>query len=150
VLSQQHYDYSWRGREPRSIVDAELDVGGVPLRVLVAHFGLDARERHFQARKLVALLRATPPGERVVVLGDINEWLPLARPLRWLHSLLGRSPTVRTFPARWPVFALDRVWVRPRKSLLAVEAYRGSGAAAASDHLPLRAMVAAAAPAATA
>ena len=143
VLGFRHYDCSWRGCEPRSLLDVELDAGGAPLRVLVAHFGLRARERHFQVRLLVEQLQKTPKEERVVVLGDINEWLPLARPLRWLNGTLGQSRTVRTFPARWPVLALDRVWVRPHASLLAVEAYRSALARQASDHLPLRALVAA-------
>jgi endonuclease/exonuclease/phosphatase family metal-dependent hydrolase len=143
VLSFRHYDCSWQGCEPRSLLDAELDVDGAPLRVLVAHLGLDPRERHFQVRKLVQLLRETPRHERAVVLGDINEWLPLARPLSWLHDELGRSPTIRSFPARWPLLALDRIWVRPHQSLLAVQAYRSPLARMASDHLPVRAMVAA-------
>jgi endonuclease/exonuclease/phosphatase family metal-dependent hydrolase len=146
VLASRHYDCSWQGCEPRSLLDVELDVDGAPLRVLVAHFGLGASERRFQVRKLVRLLHETPKAERAVVLGDINEWLPLARPLRWLHDQLGHSPGVRSFPARWPLFALDRVWVRPHGSLLAVQAYRSPQARIASDHLPMRAMVAASAP----
>jgi endonuclease/exonuclease/phosphatase family metal-dependent hydrolase len=141
VLSIRHHDYSWGSREPRSLLDVELDVGGLPLRVFVAHFGLSTRERHFQVRKLVQLLRETPAGERVVVLGDINEWMPLSRTIAWLHEQLGHAPAERTFPARWPLLALDRVWVRPHGTLLALEAYRSALAAAASDHLPLRAMV---------
>ena len=143
VLSMRHYDYSWKKHEPRTILDVELDVGGAPLRMFVAHFGLHTTERRFQVRKLLQLLRETPEQERVVVLGDINEWLPLGRPLRWLHEQLGHSPAERTFPARWPLFALDRVWVRPRQALLALEAYRSPLAVRASDHLPLRAIVAA-------
>jgi endonuclease/exonuclease/phosphatase family metal-dependent hydrolase len=141
VLRHNHHDCSWKGCEPRSLLDVELDVGGAPLRVLVVHFGLRMRERHFQVRQLVDLLHKTPKSERVVVLGDINEWLPLARPLRWLNDLLGHSPASRTFPARWPLLSLDRVWVRPHASLLAVQAFRSELAAAASDHLPLRALV---------
>ncbi|MGP1609316.1 MAG: endonuclease/exonuclease/phosphatase family protein, partial [Burkholderiales bacterium] len=143
VLSMRHYDYSWGKHEPRTILDVELDVGGAPLRVFVAHFGVHTRERRFQVRKLLQLLRETPKRERVVVLGDINEWLPLGRPLRWLHEQLGHAPAERTFPARWPLLALDRVWVHPRQALLALEAYRSPLAAWASDHLPLRAIVAA-------
>lgn len=143
VIAMRHYDYSWGKHEPRTILDVELDVGGAPLRVFVAHFGLHTGERRFQVRKLLQLLRETPEHERVVVLGDINEWLPLSRPLRWLHEQLGHSPAERTFPARLPLLALDRVWVRPRQALLALEAYRSPLAACASDHLPLRAMVAA-------
>ncbi len=60
----------------------------------------------------------------VVVLGDINEWLPLSRPLRWLHGLLGKPPWQRTFPVWAPMFALDRVWVRPRGSLLSFSVHR--------------------------
>src|SRR5262249_15595263 len=77
------------------------------------------------------------------VLGDINEWLPLGRPLRWLNGLLGHSPAERTFPSRWPLFALDRVWVRPRHALLACSAHRSPLAAFASDHLPVKAIIAA-------
>jgi endonuclease/exonuclease/phosphatase family metal-dependent hydrolase len=76
------------------------------------------------------------------VLGDINEWLPLSRPLRWLHGLLGHSPAERSFPARWPLFALDRVWVRPRHALLALGAHRSAEAVEASDHLPVKALIA--------
>jgi endonuclease/exonuclease/phosphatase family metal-dependent hydrolase len=76
------------------------------------------------------------------VLGDINEWLPLGRPLRWMHALLGRSPAERSFPSRWPLFALDRVWVRPRHALLEFGAHRSALAAMASDHLPVRAVIA--------
>ena len=94
-------------------------------------------------KKILDLLKETPPEERLVVLGDINEWLPLSRPLRWLNELLGHSPAERSFPARWPLFALDRVWVRPRHALLAFGAHRSPLAALASDHLPVKAIVAA-------
>jgi hypothetical protein len=48
----------------------------------------------------------------------------------------------RSFPSRWPLLALDRVWVRPRPSLLALKAHRSPLAAKASDHLPVKAIVA--------
>ena len=141
ILATRHHDYSWGKREPRSMLDVEIEVDGAPLRVLIVHFGLGLRERAFQLRKLVQLLHDTPKHEGVVIVGDINEWLPLSRPLRSLHGLLGKSPAERTFPARWPLFALDRIWTRPRRSLLTLEAHRSPLAARASDHLPLRAMV---------
>ena len=94
-------------------------------------------------RKLLELIKETPLYERVVVLGDINEWLPLSRPLRWLNALLGHSPRERSFPSRWPLFALDRVWVRPRHALLALKAHRSPLAEHASDHLPVKAIIAA-------
>jgi len=143
VLKVRHHEYGWAGCEPRGALDVELDVDGHPARVIVTHLGLKPAERRHQVQKLLALIRESPLEERVLVLGDINEWMPLGRPLRWLHGLLGHSPSERSFPARWPLFALDRVWVRPRNALLAFGVHRSPLAALASDHLPVKAIVAA-------
>ena len=142
VLAVRHHEFGLPGCEPRSAIDADIEVGGQPLRVIVTHLGLPPAERRYQVRKLLELIRHTALEERVVVLGDINEWLPLGRPLRWMHALLGRSPAERSFPARWPLLALDRVWVRPRHSLLAFGAHRSPLATIASDHLPVKAIIA--------
>jgi endonuclease/exonuclease/phosphatase family metal-dependent hydrolase len=141
VLAVRHHDFGLAGCEPRSAIDADLEVAGEKLRVIVTHLGLPPAERRYQVKKLLLLIRQTPAQERVVVLGDINEWLPLGRPLRWMHALLGRSPAERSFPSRWPLFALDRVWVRPRHALLAFGAHRSALAAKASDHLPVKAII---------
>ena len=142
VLAVRHHDWSWPGHEPRAALDVDLEVGGETVRIIVTHLGLKPYERRFQVKKVLSLVKQIPITERVVVLGDINEWLPLGRPLRWLHGLLGHSPAERSFPARWPLFALDRVWVRPRHALLAFGAHRSPLAAAASDHLPVKAIIA--------
>jgi endonuclease/exonuclease/phosphatase family metal-dependent hydrolase len=142
VLAVRNHDYSWPRHEPRTALDVDLDVDGETVRVIVTHLGLKPAERRFQVRKLLSLLKDTPLYERVVVLGDINEWLPLGRPLRWLNALFGHSPAERTFPSRWPLFALDRVWVRPRHALLAFGAHRSPLAVLASDHLPVKAIIA--------
>jgi endonuclease/exonuclease/phosphatase family metal-dependent hydrolase len=142
VLEVRHHDYTWPRHEPRTALDVDIDVDGERVRVIVTHLGLRPAERRYQVRKLLELLKATPLYERVVVLGDINEWLPLSRPLRWLNELLGHSPRERTFPSRWPLFALDRVWVRPRHALLAFGAHRSPLAVQASDHLPVKAIIA--------
>jgi endonuclease/exonuclease/phosphatase family metal-dependent hydrolase len=141
VLAVRHHDWTWLGHEPRAALDVDLEAAGEPVRVIVTHLGLQPYERRAQVRKILELLRQTPVSERLIVLGDINEWLPLGRPLRWLHELLGHSPAERSFPARWPLFALDRVWVRPRHSLLAFGAHRSPLAALASDHLPVKAII---------
>ncbi len=142
VLEVRQHDYSWKNSEPRSALDVDLEVGGETVRIIVTHLGLRPVERRYQVKKLLDLLKRTPMHERVMVLGDINEWLPLSRPLRWLNELFGHSPAERSFPSRWPLFALDRVWVRPRHALLALSAHRSPAAAEASDHLPVKAIVA--------
>src|SRR5919109_3033197 len=142
VLAVRRHELTHLHREPRNALDVDLEVGGETVRVIVTHLGLFPGERRYQMRKLLKLLRETPLSERVVVVGDINEWLPLGRPVRWMHALLGHSPAERSFPARWPLVALDRVWVRPRDALLALKAHRTPLAQLASDHLPVKAIVA--------
>lgn len=142
VIDVRHHEYGWEGCEPRGALDVELDVDGDAVRVIVTHLGLKPVERRYQVGKILDLIRHSPLDQRVLVLGDINEWLPLGRPLRWMHALLGHSPSERSFPSRWPLFALDRVWVRPRHALLAFGAHRSPLARFASDHLPVKAIVA--------
>ena len=62
--------------------------------------------------------------------------------LQGLYGLFGHSIVERSFPSRWPILALDRAWVRPRHSLLALKAHRTPLACIASDHLPVKALVA--------
>lgn len=142
VLAVRRLGFTYSRREPRNALDVDLEVAGATVRVIVTHLGLFPAERRYQVKALLEALKDTPAQERLVVLGDINEWLPLSRPLRWLHELLGHSPAERSFPSRWPLVALDRVWVRPRHALLALSAHRSELAAIASDHLPVKALVA--------
>jgi endonuclease/exonuclease/phosphatase family metal-dependent hydrolase len=135
-------DLSLPGREPRGAIDADLDVDGIPIRVIVTHLGLMPGERRVQIRKLLDVLKEERD-RLTIILGDINEWLPGSRPLRWMNRALGRSPTPRTFPSVFPLLALDRIWVWPRRALLAVRAHRTPLARIASDHLPIKAVVAA-------
>jgi endonuclease/exonuclease/phosphatase family metal-dependent hydrolase len=76
-----------------------------------------------------------------LLLSDFNEWLPLGRPLRWIHTELGKTGLVRTFPSRFPLFALDRIWVSPPAALRELCCYRTQLSRIASDHLPLKAMI---------
>jgi endonuclease/exonuclease/phosphatase family metal-dependent hydrolase len=142
VLAVRRLGFTYSRREPRNALDVDLEVAGETVRVIVTHLGLWPAERRYQVKRILELIRTTPVCERIVVLGDINEWLPYGRPLRWMHALFGRSPAERSFPSRWPLVALDRVWVRPRHALLALKAHRTPLAVAASDHLPVKAIVA--------
>lgn len=142
-------DLSVTGREPRGAIDVELDVDGEAVRILVAHFGLRDFERRSQADRLLDALGAGTPLRKtaaLVVLGDFNEWAPRARSLRRLDRELGRSHRVRSFPARRPLFALDRIWVQPAERLVGVGPHRSSLARTASDHLPVRGTIAIPAP----
>lgn len=141
VLRSRLLDLSVPGREPRGAIDAELDVAGQTVRVVVTHLGLSAAERRYQVRRL---LEALSHGQHrfIIVLGDINEWILRSRPLRWFYARFGRPPAPRTFPSWFPLFPLDRVWVLPREALLEVHAHATAVTRIASDHLPVRALIA--------
>lgn len=140
VLGVQKLDLSYAGREPRGAIDADLDIGGEPVRVIVTHLGLLPAERRFQVRKLLTAL-SEQRTRTVIMLSDFNEWLPTGRSLRWIHTHLGKTALVRTFPARFPVFALDRIWVSPAAALVELSCVRSRLSRLASDHLPLRATI---------
>ena len=140
VLDVRHVDLTVYRREPRGAIDADLDVDGTVVRVIVTHLGLLPGERRTQVRRLLDVL-GSPRGDVVILLGDINEWFAVGRPLRWLHARLGRTAGVASFPAARPVFALDRIWVHPRPARLSVTAHASLTARTASDHLPVMADV---------
>lgn len=141
VLSVQRHDLSYSIYEPRGALDVKLDVDGLPVRVLLTHLGLAPMERRHQVRTILALITDSPPEEPVILLGDINEWFPRGRPLRWLHAHFGNPPAVASFPSFWPLLALDRIWVNPRAALQSVQAHRTPLSRTASDHLPIKAVV---------
>jgi endonuclease/exonuclease/phosphatase family metal-dependent hydrolase len=134
-------DLSWRGREPRGAIAADLDVDGAePLRIVATHLGLRPAERRDQVTRLIKLFTDVPR-ERAVLLGDLNEWFLWGRPLRRLHRYFKQTPHVATFPSFLPVLALDRVWTHPRSLLTRLRVHSSPLARVASDHLPLVATI---------
>lgn len=128
-------DLSEPGREPRGAIDADIETPGYRLRVIVTHLGLRGGERRRQAQKLRAALRAHP-GQCTIVLGDFNDWLPATPTLRPLTELCRSNLAVRSYPARRPLLALDRILLHGHGQL-EVASHRSSLARVASDHLPL-------------
>jgi endonuclease/exonuclease/phosphatase family metal-dependent hydrolase len=134
----ERIDLSLPGREPRAALDVSLVAEGEPLRVVATHLGIGARERRLQARRLAQHLGVAEEGVRIL-LGDMNEWARGVGALLVLHRVLGRAPGLRTFPAPFPLFALDRIWIDPRSRLRRLWVHRSSEAVLASDHLPIAA-----------
>ena len=138
VLSVQRINLCVDRCEPRGAIDVELDCSGTPMRVLATHLGLRPAERREQIQRLLRVLESDRPLP-TVLMGDINEWFLWGRPLRWMHRHFQQTPSPPTFPARFPVFALDRIWVKPRGLLKKMEVHDTPLARKASDHLPLTA-----------
>ncbi|MCR0981943.1 endonuclease/exonuclease/phosphatase family protein [Roseomonas populi] len=132
------HDISVPGREPRTAITARLETPAGPLRLLAAHLGLGWRERRAQAAKLAALARAA--AEPMLAMGDFNDWEPHGPVDRAFLGTLPSRTRLRSFPVARPVFALDRIYARPRAAL--VRSWTDRAARDASDHLPVIAEVA--------
>jgi endonuclease/exonuclease/phosphatase family metal-dependent hydrolase len=129
-------DLSWRRREPRGAIAADIDCDGRVLRVVATHLGLRPAERREQVERILRLF-SWKEGDRAVLMGDLNEWFLWGRPLRHLHKYFDETPALRTFPSSRPLFCLDRVWAHPGNMLKKLEVHRTPLSRVASDHLPL-------------
>ena len=136
----RHVDLSVHGKEPRGAIDADLEIAGRRLRIVVTHLGLRRFERALQVEQILRTLAGTGPDELTIVAGDLNEWRPNDQSLQALHVRFGRS-RLRTFPARRPLFAFDRILVEPYQALRAFSVHDSELARVASDHLPVKAVV---------
>lgn len=137
ILKVRRIDLSVTAREPRGALDVLVGIDGVPVRIIAAHLGLRSQERSFQIGRL---LEAASLETEVltVIMGDFNAWFPGSAVLRKIKRLFGPSPRIGTYPARFPILPLDRIWARPAARLVDVQAHRSPLAGQASDHLPLK------------
>ena len=137
IVRTELVDLSWREREPRGAISADLDFGGGHmLKVVATHLGLRPAERREQVERLLQLF-TWHEQERAVLMGDLNEWFLWGRPLRHLHRYFDETPALRTFPSHRPMLCLDRVWAHPGSILKKLEVHKTPLAQSASDHLPL-------------
>jgi endonuclease/exonuclease/phosphatase family metal-dependent hydrolase len=81
ILAVRHIDLSVGRHEPRGALDVDIALHDIILRVVVTHFGLLPWERRTQAQRLMAALKHHP-GDPLVVMGHLNEWLPRSRSLQ--------------------------------------------------------------------
>jgi endonuclease/exonuclease/phosphatase family metal-dependent hydrolase len=133
------------GLEPRGALVAEIELSnGSALRVIAAHFGLLRRSRAQQARMLVEIM--TKEDEMpTILLGDLNEWrLGDRSSLNTFRSAFGPQPAaVPSFPANMPILALDRIIANRSGLISAIEVHNTPLSRMASDHLPIKTMLAA-------
>ena len=140
----RNHDASVAGHEPRGFLHCVLTVPGWGgLHVICVHLGLQEAQRQRQIDVLCELLaESVPASAPVLVAGDFNDWRErVDRQLQdrtELKSAFSRPP--RTFPARWPLLPLDRIYLRNLEvqsaCVLAARPWPHL-----SDHLPLLAEV---------
>ena len=126
------------GLEPRGALMVDLEIDGRPLRVVSAHLGLLARSRARQTAAIMDKL-ATLDNRPALLMGDLNEWRQGRSSLRHLAPGFVSAPPVKSFPARYPLFALDRMMACPQGELVGFQAHDTPLARIASDHLPVKA-----------
>jgi endonuclease/exonuclease/phosphatase family metal-dependent hydrolase len=127
------------GIEPRGALITDLTHQGRPLRVIAAHLGLLSRSRAAQTRHLMALL-AGMEARPHLLMGDLNEWRGEgALALQTLAPHFRDTVALPSYPARYPVFPLDRMMTNDRARLSQGAVHDTALARRASDHLPLKA-----------
>jgi endonuclease/exonuclease/phosphatase family metal-dependent hydrolase len=127
------------GLEPRGALIVDLHHDGRPLRVIGAHLGLLKRSRADQARHLRALL-ADMADRPVLLMGDLNEWRPGGgTALQPLARHFTSTVALPSFPARYPLLALDRMMASAPARLSDAAVHASPLARRASDHLPITA-----------
>jgi endonuclease/exonuclease/phosphatase family metal-dependent hydrolase len=133
MLNTEVRDLSYREREPRRAICSDIQTPAGPLRVVATHLGLSMFERHSQAEALLEMLDGVRT--TTVALGDFNDWLWVGSVRRRLARVLPGYTCHRTFPSRWPLLHLDRIYVSPPGALL--DSRTDPEAHAISDHLPV-------------
>lgn len=119
ILSWENEDISTSRVERRGILHAITRPyeDRAELHLICTHFGLLEYDRRAQARKLCSRIRSTVElGQGLVVAGDFNDWTLKLSKFFKRHAGLDEAYHVRherharTFPARMPIFRLDRIY----------------------------------------
>lgn len=132
------HDLAVAGREPRRAVEATVETPHGPVRVVGTHFGLSRRERGDQIARLRRAV-GRPVDRPTILLGDFNDWQGPGAVGRRFGADFDAVVAPRSFPARFPLFPLDRIFVSRHFSIAALPSVIP---AVASDHRAVAATVA--------
>lgn len=136
VSAINRYDISVKGKEPRGVIQANLNLNDQTVILWATHLGLGIRERYLQIGKLLKIVDGIE-SDSGVLLGDFNEWLSWSRSLRAISKRFTARQFPATFPSHRPLLKLDRIWVRPVDRLTTLHVHSTELSRVASDHLPL-------------
>jgi endonuclease/exonuclease/phosphatase family metal-dependent hydrolase len=144
IARYRNHDVSVPRTEQRGMLWCVLDVPGEDrqVHVVCVHLGLRESHRQRQLRALCRLVDSEIPADApLLVAGDFNDWRQRADAVLG-HCGLGEAfvamhgRPARTFPARWPLLALDRVYSR-NVAVDRVRILSGRPWSHLSDHAPL-------------
>jgi endonuclease/exonuclease/phosphatase family metal-dependent hydrolase len=148
VIAHENIDISHHRLEKRGMLHVTMQLAdGRPLHAVCTHLGLFARSRRLQLDWIAqAVSERVPANEALIIAGDFNDWRRKASDV--LHAELGvveafeafTGRAARTFPAAFPVMALDRIYVRGF-AVLGANAHAGGPWAKLSDHAAVTAQL---------
>ena len=149
IVEYENIDISTNAFESRGILHAVVKVpwAAVPLHCLCVHLNMLRRGRDAQLKHLCRrVMRSVNESEPLIVAGDFNDWQESATQQLFddigvhevFHTLIGTHAP--TFPSKFPVLRLDRVYARGVKAL-GGEILHGPPWTDLSDHAPLLALV---------
>ena len=145
IVSWENEDISAHAFEQRGLLHCEVEVAGLSekLHCVCVHLGLFSRGRKKQlAAVRERIERVVPPNAPLIIAGDFNDWYCeagecFAAPMgltEAFENTLGKP--ARSFPSKFPVFRLDRIYVRGF-AVKSVEVLYGRPWSKISDHAPL-------------
>lgn len=149
ILRSENVDVSAATHEKRGLLHCALRLPGREhiVHAICVHLGLRQSHRQQQLRQLCDFVeQRVPAAEPLLVAGDFNDWRCNA------HAVLldcagldevfveARGRAAPTFPARWPLLPLDRIYVRGVRdhAPLVLPARPWTGL---SDHAPIAAEI---------
>jgi endonuclease/exonuclease/phosphatase family metal-dependent hydrolase len=148
IIGFTNHDVSMPGDEARGLLHCVMlpDGGHQMLHGVCVHLGLRESHRKSQLERLLALLtREVPPNAPLIVAGDFNDWRGRADAVLRSCGLVevfraAHGAHAKSFPARWPLLRLDRIYVRQVAEAHPLPLPRTPWATL-SDHAPLAAEI---------
>lgn len=139
----ENHDLSVNRIERRGALYARMHIADRMLHVFNVHLGLSGGQRKAQIDRIADLVhQLCRDDEPVLLAGDFNDWGrvltdAVCREMGFADVFADHAEhEIRTWHARRPVFALDRIYVRNLKPVLA-KRLTGEPWSDLSDHLPL-------------
>ncbi len=127
-------------KSQRGLLIGKLDTS---VYVVCVHLGLFGLERQYQLRQLCnAINKYVPKDAPLIVAGDFNDWLQRADRIMWKQLgmrdayMSCHNKRALTFPARFPILPMDRIYYRNLKVIQA-QCMNGQPWSKLSDHCAL-------------
>ncbi len=144
IIESSNVDISRRSYEARGVLRACIEIPNRQMQIwcYCTHFGLLSRDRKRQIVKLCQLVKKDTAHSPIIIAGDFNDWTQRVsnRLLKHLnvdevfYTHYGKH--VRTFPSRFPILPLDRIYCR-KMEIAEAEVLTGAPWNRLSDHAAL-------------